>query len=693
MRWLPRVLLVLALLGTGHVSYAVGAAAGPSTEHYNPTTDAIHDVERGSLLSLQPAPTPRDIAGACPLTLVPGAGFTDVALSDVHRLAIDCAVWWNVANGSTGSRFNPSVPVTRDQLASFLARLIEESGGTLPTAPVDAFDDDDGSVHEARINQLAAADIVSGTGRGTYAPREVVRRDQMARFLVRSYSYRNGSTLASGEDAFADDDGNIHEDSINAAAEAGFTAGSAGGSFQPAGDVARNAMSSFLVRVLDKLVLDAAAELPAHVARISAGSTSETPVPDGTWSPDTGYGGGRVKVHSSTLAITGTDQDWLYQKHRYNMGTYDVGIPSATTYRVDLHFAENIFKAPGERVFDVKAEGRVVVDNLDVFAEAGRTTAHVRAVDVQVNDGVLNLEFVSAGSGYPFVSGIEVRQTELVTSTPPPTTPPPATPPPDAGEFPTPGTTGFRVPESSLEEAGSITSSHDGQVIEGKDITGNVRIQHDNVTVRDSRINFTATYGLNVRKKADGSCPVGSLFEHVEVNGALADESFVPVYGAGCAWTLDHAYVHNVGRAIKVVNDNVVTNSYIVSSKTGDSGSHRGAVGNNGGRNNKLVNNVLMCEGTGCSAAIPMYGDFAPVDGMLVQHNLLATTGSYCAYGGSLSGKRYPDGSDIKFIDNHFSTRYFSTCGRYGYLSGFEGGVRGNEFRGNVWHESGAPIG
>ena len=25
-----------------------------------------------------------------------------------------------------------------------------------------------------------------------------------------------------------------------------------------------------------------------------------------------------------------------------------------------------------------------------------------------------------------------------------------------------------------------------------------------------------------------------------------------------------------------------------------------------------------------------MYGDFAPINGMLVQHNLMATTGGYC---------------------------------------------------------------
>lgn len=277
---------------------------------------------------------------------------------------------------------------------------------------------------------------------------------------------------------------------------------------------------------------------------------------------------------------------------------------------------------------------------------------------------------------------------------PEPTPDPEPQPLPTFGDFPTPETTGPRVPLSSLTPSSGITSTHDGQIIEFKDVTGNIRIKHDNVIVRDSRISFTSTYGLNVIKKADGSCPVGARFEYVEVDGRLAAESDIPIYSPGCPWVLDHAYVHNVGRSSRVVNDNVVSNSYILANRSGDSGSHRGAVGNNGGRNNQLINNVLICASErGCSAAIPMYGDFAPVDGMLVQRNLLATTGGYCAYGGSLSSKPYPHGSNIKFIDNHFSTRFNPNCGKYGHLAGFAGGVRGNEWRGNVWHETGQLIG
>jgi hypothetical protein len=147
-------------------------------------------------------------------------------------------------------------------MASFIARLIEESGGSLAANPPDAFGDDNGSVHEARINQLAAAGIVSGTRPGVYGPRDVVRRDQMASFLVRAYEFRSATTLAPGTNAFGDDDGNVHETSINKAAAAGFTGGTTASRYTPAGEVPRNAMSSFLARVLDKLVEDDGALLP-----------------------------------------------------------------------------------------------------------------------------------------------------------------------------------------------------------------------------------------------------------------------------------------------------------------------------------------------------------------------------------------------------------------------------------------------
>ena len=75
--------------------------------------------------------------------------------------------------------------VTRAQMASFIARMIDTTGGTLPAA-TDRFPDDNGNPHEANINRLAAASIVTGRSDGSYGPDQPVTRAQMAVFLMKS---------------------------------------------------------------------------------------------------------------------------------------------------------------------------------------------------------------------------------------------------------------------------------------------------------------------------------------------------------------------------------------------------------------------------------------------------------------------------------------------------------------------------
>ena len=285
-------------------------------------------------------------------------------------------------------------------------------------------------------------------------------------------------------------------------------------------------------------------------------------------------------------------------------------------------------------------------------------------------------------------SWINGRSFEIRGETTPTPTPTPT--PIVNGEFPTPDSTGPRV--EPTRTTGSLSSTAAGEVISGVTVNGSLVVRHDNVTVRDVRVNADSTYMIQVLEKADGTCPTNVLIEYTEIDGAAAAENDIPLYSPDCGYVFDHGYIHNVGRTSRIIDNTTISNSYIFSDRTGDSGAHRGAVGTNGGSNNQIINNVLMCEGRGCSAAIPMYGDFQPVDGLLVQHNLMATTGGYCAYGGSLDSKPYPLGSNIRFIDNHFSTRFFPTCGKYGTVTSFDNGVRGNEWAGNVWHETGRAL-
>jgi hypothetical protein len=183
--------------------------------------------------------------------------FSDVPEGNVHRRAIECLALFEVVLGRPDGTYAPAAPVTRAQLASFVARTIEASGVALPADPPDAFDDDNGSVHEATINQLAAAGVVSGKGGRRYAPAETVNRAQMATFLVNAYQAATGIALRSSGDRFSDDDGNVHEQSIDKAATAGITAGTGSG-YAPNGVVRRDAMASFLARLLDRVQRDLA---------------------------------------------------------------------------------------------------------------------------------------------------------------------------------------------------------------------------------------------------------------------------------------------------------------------------------------------------------------------------------------------------------------------------------------------------
>jgi hypothetical protein len=250
--------------------FAAGAAY--AADPRNPGSETAFDKGHGlvdvqALLAAQPQPTPgpssatvRSLDSACPQDRVPARSRTD-ARGNTHERAIDCMVWWEIAQGTSATTYDPGVGVTREQMAAFVARLIEKGGASLPSNPGNAYSDDDTSPHHARINELAAAGVVDGKGAGRFGPKETVNRAQMAKFIVNAYEFVSDQTLTASSNYFADDEGHVLERFINASAEAGFTVGRGGG-YEPAGVVLRDQMAAFLARTLDLLVDEGTT--PAH---------------------------------------------------------------------------------------------------------------------------------------------------------------------------------------------------------------------------------------------------------------------------------------------------------------------------------------------------------------------------------------------------------------------------------------------
>jgi uncharacterized protein YkwD len=172
----------------------------------------------------------------CEGSTEPG-GFSDIG-SSPFRSEIQWLVNEKIAAGCSATRYCPTTAVTRAQMASFLKRAMN-----LPATSRDFFWDDDGSMHEADINRLTASGVSGGCGEGRYCPGATVNRAQMASFLARALGLP-----ATSHDYFWDDDGSMHEDSINRLAAAGVVGGCATGRYCPGGSVTREQMAAFIER-------------------------------------------------------------------------------------------------------------------------------------------------------------------------------------------------------------------------------------------------------------------------------------------------------------------------------------------------------------------------------------------------------------------------------------------------------------
>ena len=191
--------------------------------------------------------------------------FTDVDAS-LFRSDIIWLTDQGITRGCETYRYCPTSVVSRQQMASFLAR-----GLALPGTDRDFFADDEGSQHEDDINRLAASGITGGCADRRFCPSAGVTRGEMAAFLVRALDLPPSPT-----DSFADDEGHMHEGAINALAAAGITGGCAEGRFCPNAGVTRGEMAAFLRRAL---AAAGATTATADQRRTEAASTSPSPSP------------------------------------------------------------------------------------------------------------------------------------------------------------------------------------------------------------------------------------------------------------------------------------------------------------------------------------------------------------------------------------------------------------------------------
>jgi hypothetical protein len=108
--------------------------------------------------------------------------FSDVPATHTHHDAIEALAVRRITEGCAPGRYCPSDRVTRAQMASFLVRALE-----LPAADGAPFVDVTGGPHAASVAALARSGVTTGCNTDRYCPDNPVTRAQMATFIARGF--------------------------------------------------------------------------------------------------------------------------------------------------------------------------------------------------------------------------------------------------------------------------------------------------------------------------------------------------------------------------------------------------------------------------------------------------------------------------------------------------------------------------
>ncbi|MBX2976830.1 MAG: family 16 glycosylhydrolase [Ignavibacteriaceae bacterium] len=137
-------------------------------------------------------------------------------------------------------------------------------------------------------------------------------------------------------------------------------------------------------------------------------------VADQEFRPSTEYGylDGSNVSYASSLQISGTDEDVIYQTDRTGLVKYLVRVPNGT-YDIKLMLAENFHNSTGKRIFDVYVQGDMAEHKLDIFQKVGANTAYEKMVqNVVVSNNLLEI-FFAAHVHLPLINGFVITQKSL----------------------------------------------------------------------------------------------------------------------------------------------------------------------------------------------------------------------------------------------------------------------------------------
>ena len=307
-------------------------------------------------------------------------------------------------------------------------------------------------------------------------------------------------------------------------------------------------------------------------------------------------------------------------------GTYDV-TPKTTIYNGSPYVVT--FRKDATKLYcRVNLGAEVEVDNGTLTAMAfaiGLSRATPNNFDGQM------FEFATWAT-VPAVEDRDTIVTAFMTKLGIPTTAP------DLSSFPTAATTGYT---GALSASGALSISTPG-VYENLDITGDVNISVNGVTLRNCKITTNDNYCVRIQ---DGFT---ATVEYCEING-LGTGNTTGIAGNG---TFRYNNIYNVENGIVITGTNAVVTRNYVHDLAALTDPHYDAVECNGGQNGATITyNTLICNQTQTSS-ININNFFSAIDGLTISNNYIKG-GTYAVYvdaqfaGGTIT--------NVVIVDNYVS--------------------------------------
>jgi PKD repeat protein len=128
-------------------------------------------------------------------------------------------------------------------------------------------------------------------------------------------------------------------------------------------------------------------------------------------------------VSAIDASVSATTPSAVFESERWDASgapdmAWDFTVPSGTPIQVRLYFASrcSCTSTAGSRVFDVRLDGRLVLDDFDIVRSVGQHVGTMKAFPVN-SDGNVDIDFQRVVEN-PLINGIEIVRTDLTAPTP-----------------------------------------------------------------------------------------------------------------------------------------------------------------------------------------------------------------------------------------------------------------------------------